>query len=98
MILRIAAEKAQGVSMDIGFLTNAVMTQRIGQRFEFKLGKMTFRYKIKGIEKAGNIVTDDSYYGTKYIIYGDLLYTDVWYCDIEAFEAAVANGRYKQIK
>lgn len=67
------------------------MTQRIGQRFEFKLGKMTFRYKIKGIEKAGDIVTDDSYYGTKEIIYGDL----IWYCDIEAFETSVARGRYK---
>lgn len=84
--------------MDIGFLINEVMTERIGQRFEFKLGKMTFRYKIEGIEKAGDIVTDDSYYGTKDIIYGDLIYTDVWYCDIEAFEASVANGRYKQIK
>lgn len=84
--------------MDIGFLTNTVMTQRIGQRFEFKFGKTTFIYKIEGIEKAGAIVTDDCYYGTKDIICGNLRYTDVWYCDIEAFEAAVANGRYKQIK
>ena len=74
------------------------MAQRIGQRFEFKLGKMTFRYKIKGIEKAGAIITDDCYYGTKDIIYGDLIYTDVWYCNIESFEAAVVSGRYKQIK
>lgn len=84
--------------MDIGFLTNEVMTERIGQRFEYKLGKMTFIYSIEGIEKAGDIVTDDSYYGTKDTIYGDLIYTDVWYCDIEAFEASVASGRYKQIK
>lgn len=74
------------------------MTQRIGQRFEYKLGKSTFRYKIKGIGKANDIVRDDCYYGTKDVICGDLIYTDVWYCDIEAFEAAVANGRYKQIK
>ncbi|MBO5957396.1 MAG: hypothetical protein J6Q39_07570 [Bacteroidales bacterium] len=74
------------------------MTQRIGQRFEFKLGNMTFRYKINGIEKAGDIVTDDSYYGTKDYIYYDLIYTEDWYCDIEAFEASVASGKYKQIK
>ena len=91
----IAAERAQGVSMDIGFLTKAVMTQRIGQRFEFKLGKMTFIYKIEGIEKAGDIVTSDSYYGKKIIMFEDLHYTEDWYCDIEAFEASVARGRYK---
>lgn len=74
------------------------MAQRIGQRFEFKLGKTTYRYKIEGIEKAGSIVTEDCYYGTKDIIYEDLIYTDVWYCGIESFEASVASGRYKQIK
>ena len=81
--------------MDIGFLTNVVMTRRIGQRFEFKLGKMTFIYKIEGIEKAGDVVTDDSYYGKKIIMFEDLHYTEDWYCDIEAFEVSVAGGRYK---
>lgn len=95
MTLTIAAGKAQGVSMDIGYLTHKAMTQRIGQRFEWKFGKMTFIYKIEGIEKAGDVVTDDSYYGTKVIMMEDLHYTEDWYCDIEAFEASVARGRYK---
>lgn len=33
------------------------MAQRIGQRFEFKFGKMTFRYKIEGIEKVCTIIS-----------------------------------------
>ena len=70
---------------------------RIGQSFTHLFGRMQFIYTIEGIEKAGDVVTDDSYKGKKTIIYRDLTYTDVWYSAIKAFEALVESGHYKQV-
>lgn len=77
-----------------------MVLDRIGQVFEKKTAwGCTYQYVIRGIEKAGDIVDDDSYYGTVVVIWMDGTKTtnEHWYCDIDEFEYGVKKGVYRQL-
>lgn len=77
-----------------------MVQDRIGQVFERKTAwGCTYQCVIMGIEKAGDIVDDDSYYGICTTIFKDGTKTvnNHWLYSIDEFEYRIKQGVYTQI-